>query len=256
MHVQAVIGVFLIILILLVVIRHSVKERFSQKPNLVIITSVIHTIDAPLSYGKRSLMTHDQRFQQTRYSISSVRERIPNPYVVLIEGSDITEEEAAEFMQMGCDQIHMVSDSVRKFINGPHKSVGEVKMLMDYLTTVDPDDYETISKISGRYYLTDNFDWDRKPIDAPLYSCEFNTHYNKEGEMLYNTRYYRFPMSDFHKYLNVLHSTLEDPEFVNGIMDVEHYNIFKTFRDDNKTMKPELIGVRGYVAPFGFEVED
>ena len=47
--------------------------------NLVLITSVIKTPNKPLSYiNTRSIYTHEERFEQTKKTIQSIREKIPN----------------------------------------------------------------------------------------------------------------------------------------------------------------------------------
>jgi hypothetical protein len=118
------------------------------------------------------------------------------------------------------------------------------------LKEVDSSQYATISKISGRYYLTSNFNWNKYPLDSALYQCE--------RESRCNTRYYRIPAEYFSIYKETLEEALADPGITGGRTDIEGYNIFKNFPNGTKLMKDKdpLIGVRGYIAPFGKEVED
>ena len=47
--------------------------------NLVLITSVICTTNNPLSYiNTRSIYSHEERFEQTKKTIQTIREKIPN----------------------------------------------------------------------------------------------------------------------------------------------------------------------------------
>jgi hypothetical protein len=193
----------------------------------------------------------EERFKQTLNTVASVKERIPNPYIVLIEGSELMEAEETELYQAGCDEVFHSSLSIREAIIGPNKSVGEVKMILDYVQTIqDPNRFETFSKISGRYYLTDNFSWDRYSIETPLYACD-NPEYCQ-------TRFYRFHIKDLAEYTRTLSNSLLNPQFVSGEIDIETYNIFLPFQKDTRIIKGEegVLGVRGYLAPFGTEVED
>jgi len=50
---------------------------------------------------------------------------------------------------------------------------------------------------------------------------------------------------------------LRDPKVIDGTKDIETYNIFTDFQDSDKIIKGEsIMGVKGYIAPLGIEVED
>jgi len=231
------------------------REGYASQQNLVLITSVIHTAQSRLSYGQRSVMTPAERFQQTLETIKSVKDKIPNPYIVLIEGSDITPDERDAFLDAGCDYVHRTSPSIQHIIDGPHKSVAEVNMLLD-APRFENMTFDTFSKISGRYVLTNNFSWDNAKNDAPLYAC-------KDATYCY-TRYYRFPYSAYPQYRAVLQEALQNQDFVEGRIDIETYNIFKSFSTknryilstDEKGNQIPKLGVKGVMAPFGVSIED
>ena len=53
--------------------------NIKYKMNLVLITSVVCTPNIPLSYiNTRSCYTHDERFEQTKKTIKTIKEKIPN----------------------------------------------------------------------------------------------------------------------------------------------------------------------------------
>jgi len=61
--------------------------------NLVLVTSAINTSTNPLSYtNTRSAFTHEERFKQSLITIESIKQYIPNPYIVFIEGTIINDE--------------------------------------------------------------------------------------------------------------------------------------------------------------------
>ena len=73
--------------------------------NLVLITSVINTPNTPLSYSKtRSVFTREERFQQTKKTIQSIKEKIPNHTIMIVECTDFTEEEKYYF-EKECDYV-------------------------------------------------------------------------------------------------------------------------------------------------------
>ena len=239
------------ILLLLILFIYKLTQRKTPRQNLVLITSVIHTVSTPLSYGQRSVLSPKERYDQTLRTIASIQSKIPNAYIVIIEGSAISPEEHEGFLKAGCDEVHNVCLELSEDINGPYKSVAEVKMILHYLKASRPSikRFETLSKISGRYYLTDNFVWDQYPLTKALYQCESPTRCN--------TRYYRIPMDYLGIYQSVLEATLYDPKFLKGETDIEGYNIFQNFKEHTKLLKEvSILGVRGYIAPLGTEVED
>jgi hypothetical protein len=121
---------------------------------LVCITSVIKTVDKPLSYSSiRSIYSVEERLEQTKKSIESVRNYLPFATIVLIEGSDIDKQLISNF---DVDYIHFIND---EDINGPYKGAGECKMLLNYLNSEHHRTlkYDHFFKLSGRYILNENF---------------------------------------------------------------------------------------------------
>lgn len=233
--------------VVLAIVAFLCSKMFA--PNLVIITSVIHTSSKPLSYAQRSALTHEQRFEQTLYSIRSVLKSIPNPYIVIVEGSKLTDQESSLIMAAGCNKIIDCSAELSEHINGIHKSPAEVRMLLFALDRIDVGRFATISKLSGRYYLTPGFSWHRHPLSRALYQCEY------EGRC--NTRYYRIPREYYGTYRKTLEEAIKDEGFLSGKSDIEGYNIFRSFQKKTQLMQgSERLGVKGYVAPWNKIVED
>ena len=64
--------------------------NIKYKMNLVLITSVVCTPNIPLSYiNTRSCYTHDERFEQTKKTIKTIKEKIPNLKIFIVECSDL-----------------------------------------------------------------------------------------------------------------------------------------------------------------------
>jgi len=129
--------------------------------NLVIITSVINTINKPLSYTPtRSVFSVDERFNQTIKSIESVRKNIKKSFIVLVEGSQI-DEKYETILKKNVNHYYNVSNNIeiKNNIDSPSKLRGEISLIFSYLCCefFDKSLFKTISKLSGRYYLTDDF---------------------------------------------------------------------------------------------------
>ena len=66
--------------------------------SFVLITSVINTPNTPLSYtNTRSVFSRQDRFEQTKKTIKSVREKLSNSKIIIVECSDFNEEESKYF---------------------------------------------------------------------------------------------------------------------------------------------------------------
>jgi hypothetical protein len=68
--------------------------------NLVLITSIIKPPNTPLSYiSVRSVFTIEERFEQTKHTIQSIREKIPGAKIFIVECSELDENELSYFTQ-------------------------------------------------------------------------------------------------------------------------------------------------------------
>lgn len=62
--------------------------------NIFLITSVINTPHKPLSYSKiMSVFTREERCNDTKETIKSIKEKIPNCKIMIVECSYFSEEE-------------------------------------------------------------------------------------------------------------------------------------------------------------------
>lgn len=213
------------------------------------VTSVIHVSDTPLSCKNfRSRYTPQERLDQTVSTCKSVRDRLPRCCIVVLEGSETSEYEIS-VLRRACDIVYMVSRETRLRVNSPIKAYGEVSILLDFLssqafTTLCRDNnFRTISKISGRYTLTDKFDFHRYPLTKLVVHAE----HGHRGWM--NTRYYRVPMAIIQSYTDDLRSVqalsekrevaLEEVQFKTIPPEAFHFVCHG---------KGEYIGVQGTIA--------
>lgn len=131
--------------------------------NLVLITSVINTPDKPLSYSKvRSVFTREERYEQTKKTIQSIKEKIPDYKIMIVECTDFTEEEKSYF-EKECDYVLNLwyRKELHPKIFGIAKALGEGTMTMEALTYIMENNftYDNLFKICGRYWLNNDFDY-------------------------------------------------------------------------------------------------
>ncbi len=129
--------------------------------NIVLITSVINTPNKPLSYSKtRSVYSRQERFEQTKKTIKSIREKLPSDKIIIVECTDFNEEENI-FFKNNCDYILNLWDKkeLHDSIFGISKSLGEGTMTIEALKYIEELnlEYNYLYKISGRYWLNENF---------------------------------------------------------------------------------------------------
>ena len=62
--------------------------------NVVLIPSIINTPNLPLSYSAvRSVYSRNERFEQLKRTIQTVKNKIPNIFIILVECTQLTKEE-------------------------------------------------------------------------------------------------------------------------------------------------------------------
>jgi hypothetical protein len=123
-----------------------------------IITSVINTISTNLTYGKRSYYSMNERFQQTLHTIHSIKQNVPESTIYLVEGSKITND--MEFIiESLVDYYINVKDItyIKNGIESKLKGYGEAVQIEYLISNYNFKEYDYVFKISGRYYLNNNF---------------------------------------------------------------------------------------------------
>jgi len=240
--------------------QHLQDNFAASSQNLVVVTSVINTIQDRLKYGEhkdhtvtRSIFSSDERLEQTVKTIESVKLKIPSAFIVVVDGSqdDLGRGITERLLGAGCDYVYR-PDRL-DIVNGTNKSLGEITLILDFLDStyfkklVTVNALATFNKISGRYFLTDAFDFSRYPIDSAVYKSNY---IRKE------TRYYRIPMADIEIYKERLVQGSRDPAILNVSKDIETFDIFIGLPNVSPVVNPDMLGVSGFIAVRNEFVED
>ena len=150
-------------------IKHSFAYTHThmQTKNITLVTSVICPPNRPLSYSYvRSVYTREERFEQTKCTLATIKTQIPDNLIVLVECSPLSPEENAYFTE-NTDLLINIYDLKDKEpdlidnIYGRSKSMGEGTMTLCALMQIFANNiiYDNLFKVSGRYWLNENFDY-------------------------------------------------------------------------------------------------
>ena len=131
--------------------------------NLVLITSVICIENKPLSYTNvRSVYSHEERFNQTQKTIQTIREKIPNSKILIVECSNLNEDITRYLVKNSDYFLNLYGDEkIRNNTTGLSKALGEGTMTICAINYLKENNiiYDNFFKITGRYWLSDNFNY-------------------------------------------------------------------------------------------------
>ncbi len=216
--------------------------------NLVVITSVLRPINDITIYDTQT------RIEQTIASIHSVRKYIPNSYIVLCEGGEITQAEQLQFLGL-VDELYM------KNITEFKKSFGEAQLLYRYLTSIGlsrimiEKRIGTISKLSGRYFLNANFNWRKMPKDK--INILSGSHIeNNVTKYYYDTRYYMIPKYYLETVILGLKSYINSGELYAQHNSIEHGFYTHVIRNHKIVHSPKKMGVSGLITYSGEIIDE
>jgi hypothetical protein len=206
--------------------------HFQKRKYLFIITSMVHCT--------LSVYTPSERYNQTLITIQSIKKYVPDCQIVVIENSrEIVFNDTLMFYTEN---------------NYAHKSIGECSILLSFLNSdiYKSMDIDIVFKISGRYYLNENF---------KLYKFDsfctriINTKNDPNDKNILPADYcgvsclFSFPKNKTDIFINTLLLTIDciSKNIINDITknDIEHY-LFK-----NNFVDVGVLGISGHLAPTG-----
>jgi len=202
--------------------------------HVVLITSMLRPV------RDHTIFTTHQRKEQTLHTIKSAREKIPGCFIVIIEGGYMEDSEQSLFENLS-DYLFHIDISLFP------KSPGEATLLYTYLTSPHFKsliNVETVSKLSGRYYLNDNFNWSNLPLDKSIISLLPKSWI---GKPLYKTRYYRIPQKHLSNFISGLHRYLLSKEARDAWPDIEHCFHSHNIILHDQVYCPKILGVCGLI---------
>ncbi len=211
--------------------------------NLVLITSVICTPNTPLSYtNTRSVYSHEERFEQTKKTIQTVKEKIPNTKILIVECSNLSVEQTDYLIKNSDYFINLYTNGIiRNYTSSNSKSLGEGTMTLCALKYIIENNinFENLIKISGRYWLSDKFEYNN------FYNNDIVIKYIENNRDNAFTALYKLPKTAAINFMHFLEGRFNDM-----INCIGYENLFAVFIKTEKTQIKSLdpIGLDGYVS--------
>lgn len=196
---------------------------------VVIITSAIR--------GK-STFTPQERFEQTKNSIKSVRIYLPEYSVVLVEMLYLEEKEIEELTSL-CEYVIYCGEhkGMQRYNDPLNPSLGEILLLTAVLSSlVNP---ISVFKLSGRYEINN---WFRlSELDLEKYVFVENP-----PEKAYYTTLYHIPEEEIKNFIHILEKAFLAIMNDKGWLGIE--KCLYSYLDTEKIQVVKIIGCHGYVA--------
>jgi len=233
---------------------HLPRVNINNDKNLIFISSVIHTPDLPLSYiNTRSIYNHKERFEQTKKTINTVRNKMPNSVIFLIDCSPLEKEETDYFKNYTDIFINLYELNDSNIINNvfsKSKSLGEGTLTIYALHILLQNniEFDNFYKISGRYWLNNNFNYNLFHNNK-IVAKKIN---NDTNNLI--TSLYKLPKSYVSLWLHFLINSIND---LNNCIGAEVlFAKFVNTMNENDKIFVEKIGVSGNIAVCGTLVEE
>ena len=213
--------------------------------NLILITSVVKIPNKKLSYTNiRSVFTSNDRFEQTKKTIESVKNKIPNSKIFIIECSNLTEEHEKYFKNNSDYFLNLYgNDNIENTIYGESKSLAEGTMTIKAIEYIFHNNihFDNFYKISGRYWLSDKFDYNIFNNNHNIFK-KINNDVNN-----INTTFFKLTSEN----IDILYNFLK--QHINDMKKCIGYEILfgKFIKIINAVKFIEIIGIEGYVSVCG-----
>jgi hypothetical protein len=149
---------------------------FPLKYNIVFISSKIYTSTIGFNYvNTRSIYSSKERFHQTIDTIQSVRQYIPNSYIILFDNSKFNDY---EYNLLKCSTnifINTLNDGTlneytnvkqSKFYGELAQTVKTIRYIRNHLVALN---IQNFFKISGRYLVNETFDYTKYDNDNNIF---------------------------------------------------------------------------------------
>lgn len=226
--------------------------------------------------SKFGIYSGQQRLSQTIDTIDSIRQRVDNPLIVIMElaGTPLTAEQKSTLAD-NCD--HLLDFSQDPDVQALYvsdnwdvvKNVTEVMCFGRALAMLDREvelfkDCDRIFKVSGRYVLTDTFKIDfydqysTRPfiVIGPTCTSQFPYEVTQcQGQ--YMARLWSWPTALTDEVIDVYNKSLHfmyERLSQGGYADIEH--VLYKFLDPKKLLQIPKLGVKGNIAPNGVFIEN
>lgn len=222
-----------------------INKKFNK--NIIIITSVINTIYSELSYyHTRSVFSVEDRYEQTLKSIDSIKDKIPNIEILFCECSDLSKYRNLEDnIKKNVDYYFNFFENkfIKNNVNSKLKGYGEASILLKGISELlkMKKNYKNIFKLSGRYYLNNNFDYNSFNNNKNIFTNWDDTYTS------YCTIFYKINGNDIIFFKNAIKNSLEELRNNISIEECIYKNFSVNINIINKVNINGLLATEGYL---------
>jgi hypothetical protein len=231
---------------------------------LFLVTSAIYT-----SYGKCST---EERIEQTRETIKSIRTYAPDSSIVLLDAGDKSVDIDFDVKLIDYTIHPEIQFHLQEYLSNNKdlepdiiiKSMLEIIMFENYLKTYSINSYERVFKLSGRYRLNSKFNYTKhleeknKVLILPSHKSLHLYNYQVSSSMFqYMTRCWSFDSNLLEKIIETYGKMKNDIIVASRTEkqgDIEHL-LYKHL--DKKLVEHiNIMGIEGYWAPLRIWIEE
>lgn len=234
--------------------------------HLFVVTSAINS--------RFGIYTPEQRLIQTLDTIKSIKNRVPNAGIAIMECTGVSpSQEQENTLRSNCD--YYLDYTTNKDVQDLYKSTDNwdvvkngteifcfglaLQVLANHKIT---DNFDRIHKMSGRYLLNEKFNLDlyEKHKDKIIIGPEYSSQFPYELTLVpkqYMARLWSWPGILHNQIINVYadsYNYFNERVSNNGYVDIEHV-LYKFLNKNHLVQVPEL-GVEGTIAPTGVAIRN
>ena len=232
--------------------------------SLFLVTSAIYT-----SYGKCST---EERITQTKETIKSIRTYTPDSSIVLLDAGEKSVDVDFDANLIDYTIHPEIQFHLQEYLSNNKdlepdiiiKSMLEIIMFENYLKTYSTNSYERVFKLSGRYRLNSNFNYEKhleaknKVLILPPYHSQHLYNTKVSSSMFqYMTRCWSFDSNLLEKIIETYGKMKNDIIVASRTEkqgDIEHL-LYKHL-DKRLVEHINLMGIGGYWAPLRMWIEE
>jgi hypothetical protein len=217
--------------------------------NIILVTSKIHVSNQTFSYtNKRSIYSTEERFLQTIETIQSVRNFIPNSYIILFDNSVFSLFEKTVLSKL-CDCfINIMDNKTLNYFTNENKIKAyadisqQVAFLDLFISKAEISSIQHFFKLSGRYLINKDFNYQKYDNNKNL----FKRNLTISKKDYFYTCFYKLDKSflpEYHQLLQSLINNNKDP-----LPDIDCEILLPKLFSDKIAEIPELLGITQRVA--------
>jgi len=188
-------------------------DKVLESKNIVFISSKVIVSTNKFDYSSsRSIYTTEERYEQTLRTIDSIRQYIPNSYVILFDNSEFDEPQYSVLNEK-CDLFLNVCNDIDIYEytnNKIYKLYGELAQTAYVLKYIRENlghlKFDNFFKISGRYWINESFNYSDYVNDNNIFKRKPDV----TDRRYYYTSFYKISNKKFRAFVDLIVGMFND----------------------------------------------